>query len=586
MRNPDPFSRKRKGSVSLLLLLTALLCGYPGADAQKAGADFRKPLDIPLSLSGNFGELRTNHFHTGLDIRTQGRTGLPVRASQKGYVSRIDVSPWGYGKALYIDHPNGYTTVYAHLSGFNDEIERFLKEAQYEHQTFSINIKPQKGHLPVEKGEVVAFSGNSGGTAGPHLHFEIRETDSEKPLNPMSFGLAPKDTRPPRIGGVRIFPFGDRARVNGKPTTAGFYVNGGNGKFRLRGRPRIRIHGKVGFGIRTIDRIDQSSFEYAIYSITLLHNEDTLYYQRMEKLDFAIGRYMNAHTDYRMLEKYDKPYHRSHVLPNNQQPVFNRIRNNGMVTFRKDTIHRFTYHVRDKAGNLSTLEFQVQGLSRAKPEQPPDILSKEVVKRFRYDRPNAFERAGISLSLPRQCLYQDLGFTFSERDTPRKCIAPKYMVHDPYTPVHRNYRMKVRTGRLPGKLREKALLVKLKDGPRKPMGGRYKKGWVQGKVRSFGDFSVALDTTAPKIVPLNISPGKNLKRQKTIRLKVSDDLSGVKTFNGSIDGEWVLMEYDPKAPSLTHDLSDRPREKGTHRFKLVVTDERGNTSTYEADLIW
>ncbi len=571
------------GSMKAGMGFVLLLCITHLSLAQDHPNTFRNPMEGPLDLSGNFGELRTNHFHAGLDIRTEGKTGLPVHASEGGYVSRIDVSPHGFGKALYITHPNGYTTVYAHLSGFIKKIRKFLRKVQYEQERFAVNVKPNRYKFPVEPGEQVAYSGNSGSSGGPHLHFEIRDTDSEEPLNPMHFGLQPLDRIPPHIRGLRIFPFGEEARIDGKSSTAGYYVNGSNGQYQLRGHPDIRIHGKVGFAIRTDDRIDGSRFSFGIYSITLFQNGEPIYKQRMDRLDYDKSRYMNAHTDYLMHEKYDKPYHRSHRLPNQKLPIYEDLRNEGYITFKADTVHRFTYHIKDLSGNTSKLSFKVRGVNaegRKEQEAPPS--SGEVVAQFPYDQANAFEKAGLSVRMPKNTLYQDTKLTLAKKDTPSHCIAPRYTLNDRFTPVHKEYELKIRTGELPQRLHTKATLVAFENGHRVAQGGRYEDGWVKGSVQSFGDFSVAFDTIPPEIQPINIADGRDLGWQQTIRIGVQDELSEIAEYNAYIDGRWVMMEYDAKNSSLTFSFQDIDLEDGDHLFQLRVRDEHYNTALYEA----
>ena len=255
---------------------------------------FRSPLEIPLNLSGNFGELRTNHFHAGIDIKTEQREGLNVVSAGDGFVSRIKVSPVGYGYALYIDHPNGYTTVYGHLQRYAAKIDDYLKTQQYDLESFSVDLYLQPGQLPVAKGELVGLSGNSGGSGGPHLHFEIRETATEKVLNPLLFGLQVKDKIPPSISSVWIVPMSDSSWVNAGRVPIALETKGGG----LKTTTLPKVYGDFGFAVTTIDMLDGNSNRCGIYRIEFFVDDLQVYGQRMDRLDFTTNRAMNERAYY------------------------------------------------------------------------------------------------------------------------------------------------------------------------------------------------------------------------------------------------------------------------------------------------
>ena len=257
--------------------------------------DFRSPLGIPLILSGNFAELRFNHFHTGLDIKTNGSENYRIYSVDTGFVSRINISHWGYGKAIYVDHPSGYTSVYAHLSRFPSKIESYLRKKQFELEKETVTLYPNSDDLKVSRGEVIAYSGNTGGSSGPHLHFEIRETESEKPVNPMLFNFDIEDNLSPTIYHVKFYPI-KNALINGSANEKLIKVVGDNNNYTIQNS--VSASGLIGLGIHAIDKLNGASNKCGVYRISLFLDDELIFEQVMNKLDFNTKRYINAHKDY------------------------------------------------------------------------------------------------------------------------------------------------------------------------------------------------------------------------------------------------------------------------------------------------
>ena len=282
--------------------------------------DFVAPMHIPLILSGNFAELRSNHFHTGLDIKTKGSEGYRIYAVDSGYVSRINISHWGYGKAIYVTHPNGYTSVYAHLSRFPEKIEKYLRKKQFEKQTETITVYPDSLDLLISKEEIIAYSGNSGSSGGPHLHFEIRETETEKAVNPLLFGFDIKDDIRPTVSNIKIYPL-DNGFINGKDIAKVYPTTGSFGEYRLKDNPAIEVDGEIGLGVHTIDKLNGAGNKCGIYTIELFVDDSLVFRQTMEKIDFFTNRYINAHKDYNEYHVKKRSFHRSYVSDNNKLDI-------------------------------------------------------------------------------------------------------------------------------------------------------------------------------------------------------------------------------------------------------------------------
>jgi len=528
---------------------------------------FKAPLNIPLYLAGNFGELRSNHFHSGIDIKTQGREGFKVYASADGHVSRIKISPWGYGKTIYIDHPNGYTTVYAHLKSFKGKLADFIVGHQYKTESWEMDYYPPDTLLQVKKGDVIALSGNTGGSGGPHLHFEIRETETEFPVNPLLFGFKIKDNIKPIIKRIAVFPLNDTSVVNNKRKMQYFSVTGSNGTYKLKYPSTISVYGEIGFGIETIDKLNGVPNRNGIYSIELSKNKEVIYRSEMKKFSFDQSRALNSLIDYPTYLKQKVRFQKSFIAPNNQLGIYSASENSGIVHFSLNDKSTFKYSVKDSYKNLSTITFSIAGHSK-KPQQQK-LIDQKIDTTFSYLDSNIYQSKNITVTIPKDALYENLPFQYALGDTLAGAITPTYYIHNEFTPLHHPIEIAIKVGRLSEYMRSKAAIVHY---DRKKRLYAKSSSWRNNSIittsKSFGKYTVMIDTIPPKIVPLNISKNKNMSNSSTISIKIGDNLSGIKSYRGSIDGKWILMEYEAKkAP------------KGKHNFELTLTDAVGNTAS-------
>ncbi len=540
---------------------------------------FSAPLKIPMQLAGNFGELRTNHFHSGIDIKTEGRTGLQVYAAADGEISRINISPFGFGLALYIDHPNGTTTVYGHLLKLRDDLQKYARSVQYDKESFSIDIPVPKGMFKVKKEELIAYSGNSGSSGGPHLHFEIRETANQHPVNPLLYNFNVQDNTSPKILSAVLYPLSNDSHVSGKTYAQRIETVYYNGAFHLKNNPTLLVYGDIGFGLQTLDYLDGSWSKCGVYEINLSVDDEPVFSFRANELSFDETRYLNSHIDYSQFQKYSRRIQKNWVEPGNYLHNYPVLQNRGISRLDDGKTHTISYEVRDVKGNSSKLEFNV--ISKKIDVKRPE---KDGIPMY-YNKPAEIEKDGLEASFKTGTFYSDFILDYKERSSNNLYYSPIYKLQNSETPVHQFYNLKVKAVNLPEELEDKALLAAIdeKTGKKWALGGNYSHGWVEARVRQLGSFAIAIDTIPPSIVPINIQNRNTITDRTKISFKISDGFSGIGEYRGEIDGKWVLFEYDAKNRLLEYKFdAGRMEFNKKHQLKLVVSDTKGNTKTYEA----
>jgi len=539
--------------------------------------DFRPPLDItPPALAGSFGEIRPNHFHSGMDYRTNQREGYPVYAVADGYISRIRVQNSGFGQALYINHPNGYTTVYGHLQRFNPKIAQQVEKVQYEKKSFEIDEFPAASLIPVRKGDLIAWSGNRGSSGGPHLHFEIRDTKTEATINPQLFGLDIPDNIPPVIYAMYIYRLNKQAFNEFTPKQY-FQVSGGAGKYHLNQVSTIHLGGEVGFGITVTDRHNGASGTNGVYSIELEVDGKSVYTSALERFKFENSKAVNSHIDFPAFLNTKRTIQKSFVDPGNPMGIYFNLVNNGRIEFEEGKTYALKYTITDAKGNQSVLAFNVLGDSKA------TIASKTLPAGtlFPYNQVNEFNNNQIKVIIPAGNLYNDLNFTYAEHARPAvNAYSAVYQIHNSLTPLHTGFELWIKADSSLSKYKDKAVIV---NTGRSSQGGYFENGYIKAKPRSFGSFFISIDTIAPTIVPANVSNGQSMKGISKMTFKIRDNLSGIKSFNGYIDGKWALMEFDAKTSTLWHSFNDQTGSSGKHTLKLVVDDVKNNVKTLTID---
>lgn len=549
---------------------------------------FRSPMDTTISLAGNFGEIRPNHFHAGFDIRTGNREGLPVYAVADGYVSRIKISPYGYGKALYIVHPNGYTSVYGHLKGFTTAIDTYTKTIHYALQSFELDTTIQASVLPVKKGDRIGFSGNTGGSQGPHLHFEIRETATEMPVNPYCFGYKIADTVKPRITELVIYPLSKNSEVNGKKISEKIAPVYRKGKYTYLPADTVTVKGEIGFGIECYDRETGSTNNNGVYSIELQSGGKRIYYHEMEKFSFENSRYVNAHIDYMEKQKHSRKIQKCFIAKNNKINIYKDVLNQGRIYFADDSIHWMKFIVKDFSDNTTELMLKVKSRSTDKELRP--VIGVPLDHTLYCDKDNFFNKEDIQILIPAEALYDDiefkydLDFKFSKPVSMKGTYSPLQKVMTDEVALQKAIKLSLKPTRLPDSLQSKSCIVSIDaKGKRTYEGGYYNEGWVIAHPKTFGNFAVAVDTLAPKLRPaFKMTPGTivNMSTTKKIGIIATDNLSGIKKYRATIDGQWVLCEYEMKQDLLFYTFDEKVAP-GIHTFCIEVSDDKKNIKILE-----
>lgn len=533
---------------------------------------FRSPLDIPLYLSGTFGELRGNHFHTGLDFKTQQKEGLNVYAAGDGYISRIKISTWGYGKAIYITHPNGYTTVYGHLQKASPAIEAYIKKNQYTQKSFEVEMFPTENELVIKKGDIIALSGNTGGSGGPHLHFEFRDTKTERIINPMLFGfdVQIKDSRPPIINSLMVYPIGDSSSVN--QTQRPLEVSLSQQKDGSYIAQKVMAKGKIGFGINTYDVFDNTYNKNGVFKVQALCNGKPFFGYQFDSFGFDEGRYVNALIDYSRFKKTGQRIQKLFMV---EPYLFSIITSNntyGMIDVTPNLYQNFHIEVSDFNQNKSVINIPIE-YSSLPITSPKDEKHSKFFLKARKD--NSYAKDNVTVFIPAGTFYEDFYIDFDVKDS-------LLYLHNETVPVHNNLTITFEDTISSEQDRTK-MFIASKEGKRLGYNKTYRKGNIfTTYTKDLGQFVLARDTIAPRISNQNFVEGKWISKQQFLEIYISDNLSGIAEYNGYLNGKWILLEYDYKTKKLSYDFEDKIADEGRNDLKIVVSDNMGNSTTFES----
>jgi len=553
-----------------ILLFSCILLGSNAQAQNKYPQNyFRPPIDGPIYLSGTFGELRSNHFHAGDDIKTGGKEGANVYATANGWVSRVKISPWGYGNALYIEHPNGYTTVCGHLKELKGPIAKYVRDQQYKRKQFAVDLYLKQEQFPVKKGEIVALSGNTGGSGGPHVHYEIRETATQEPINPLLFGIPVKDFMTPLIRSVRIYPAEKGGLIDGQNKAKTLQLKGWEKNYTPANKDSIKIQGDFYLGINTIDKQNDSNNKNGVYQIEVFVDSNLFYSHSVERLNFANTRYINSLIDYQYYKDQKSRYQRTYISPNNKLDIYKKAQNRGIISFKDKQYHLIEYIVKDAADNTSILRFSVLSipLDSIYPAEQSTAMNPLIE--------NSFQNDNIEVHFPARCLYDTMSFSTDIFDAKQGSISSIYRIGRENVGLQKNINVTLKNIVIADSIKSKVFIGRLNKKDISAINAHWQTNNVSFKTKNFGNFGVFIDTTAPSIKLL--TKKDSILHSKQIVFRVKDVDSGIKQYKALLNGKWVLLAWDPKTSRMFHRFESKPKKND--KIEIIISDKVGNTSS-------
>ena len=566
-----------KTIITFLIVLTSVM-----TEAQQLS----NPLDFPMQLSGGFCDLRANHYHAGIDFRTRSSEGHAIHAVQRGYISRISISPWGYGLGIYVTHPDdSLITVYGHLQRYTHRIAEFIKKNQYEKESYDINLNFEPGVLPVKQGDLIGYSGNSGGSGGPHLHFEVRDMRTNELIDPLEFykSYIP-DKRKPLVRGLKIYPIEGKGIVNGsnKKQSIDFRLDKNDNPV-ISGK--LEAWGEIGLSIRAIDRMDGTGFSYGIKDILQTVDDVETFRSYTDRFALSESKYINSYTDYEEWSYNRAFYIRTFVDPGNRTQ-FIASRNSGKIIIDEERIYNVVITLTDIHGNACIVPINIKG--KKQEITPPDTVGAKLMRWYDY---NSFSAKGIQLEIPRNSLYSSIymhhhSIAAKDFSATKDFFSSVHFLHKSPVPLHNPARLSIHLDNTPEYVNTKQIgIVRLSGSNDKVswIGGTYRDEWIDTDINELGVYTVACDTIPPVIRPVDTN---KWREKKKISIRISDNLSGISLYRGEINGKYALFEYDAKNALITYDFDNERLHPGYHRLKLTVTDGCGNNSYYEHSFSW
>lgn len=554
--------------IILNLFLLQLLSFAQDVNLKK---EFVSPLKFETNLSGNFGEPRHRHFHSGIDFRTY-QNGKEIVSVADGYVCRISVSPWGYGLGLYIAHPNGYTSVYGHLNEFRKDIQNFVRKIQYENKSYSVDTLLNPDLFKVKKGELVAFSGNTGYSEGPHLHFEIRETKTEQPINVVNSVYDFKDNLPPEISAIVFYPLSNNSFINGKAEKFFLKVVKRDGVY-VCANDLPEVTGLIGLGVAYVDRMNETSNRYGAKTVSLFMDNELIYKSNLEKISFETQASKNSMFDFEYLLKEKLHVHKLFVEAGNELMIYDKTINNGMFSLNEKSKANFTVIITDYNNNSSELNFEL-----IKDNKNYDLLERDgyLVK---YDSVFLYFDSEFRFETQIGSLFYDTNLKI-EKGKKRK-YSQSYIIGEDHLAVNKDFKISFYINDEAYKYKDKLFIMREHNKKSNYLKPIIEQNFISAYSSYFGEFYLWIDTTPPKIVPIRPKKTYTEENLNYLSFKITDDLSGISSYAIYINNRWVLTQYEPKTKTTFYQKDEYFEKSNSYKIKVVVKDNCNNEAILE-----
>jgi len=551
------------------------------------GPKFISPLEGDLRLSGNFGELRSSHFHAGLDIKTNLTIGKPVYAAADGCVSRLKVAHFGYGKALYLTHQDGFSSVYAHLDRFSPSIQDYIKQTQYKKEQFQVELFPSKDQFIIKQGDLIGYTGNTGSSGGPHLHFEIRDPQS-RPLNPLIYGIQIEDSKRPLPTSLRWYPRSE-SDLNIEAQAQNLSLTKVNDSEFIA--ETLETSGWIGFGLGVYDQQDGSLNKNGVYQIRCALNGSLVQEVLFDRISFDETKYMNRYMDYRYYQERKQRVQKLFRPSNNPLGILKNLESDGFVEIIPGSSYTFTIELFDFNQNRTLITVPILGggntLSYNSAKTNEALGSKQSKSRensiddwsnlveIPHTSATSWSEGNFSIFFPKECFYESTALNLSVSG------EQLYMDKDQY-PLYKPVKITYRGDHLSTEDLAHAYIARLDDYGKPIHQNTSREGTqLDANVSTLGQYGVFFDYTPPIITMKTPAEGQWFSTAKKLKVIIKDSESGIADYRATINDRFVLMEYDYKTNTLTYDFSDAVVDEAAHNLKVVVLDNAGNSATFE-----